>query len=63
MVIAATFLKPRERRIREEGRAEGREEERAVWLAWYYLSEAARAKGEKPPPPPFLDSGDNEQSS
>ena len=58
MIIAATFLNPRERRIREEGRAE----ERAVWLAWYYLSEAARAKGEEPPPPPFLDSGDNGQS-
>ena len=29
MIISATFLKPRERRIREEARAEGREEGRA----------------------------------
>ena len=29
MIITATFLKPRERRIREEARAEGREEGRA----------------------------------
>ena len=98
MIISATFLKPRERRIRAEGYKEGFEEglaearaemlaksenggavraeasaesdyasrllelERAAWRAWYYLSEAARAKGEEPPPPPFLDSGDNRQS-
>ena len=68
MIISATFLKPRERRIREEGRAEGIEEgmelgraqveerlelERAAWRAWYERSELARAKGEEPPPPPF----------
>ena len=59
MIISATFLKPRERRIREEARAEGRAEvektlelERAAWLAWYERSEIARAKGEEPPPPP-----------
>ena len=69
MIISATFLKPRERRIREEGRAEGIEEgmelgraqveerlelERAAWQAWYERSELARAKGEEPPPPPFF---------
>ena len=98
MIIAATFLKPRKRRIREEGRAEGYKEgfeeglaearaerlaksgnggagraeahtqadhatrllelERAAWQEWYYLSEAARANGEKPPPPPFICSCD-----
>ena len=114
MIISATFLKPRERRIREEGieeglekgreegieeglekgRMEGREQalaemrerereqereqslaegraqeaalaaqtldlERAAWRAWYERSELARAKGEEPPPPPFLRPGDN----
>ena len=69
MIISATFLKPRERRIREEGRAEGRAEgieegraqveerlelERAAWRAWHERSELARAKGEEPPPPPFF---------
>ena len=69
MIISATFLKPRERRIREEGRAEGIEEgiergraqveerlelERAAWQAWHERSELARAKGEEPPPPPFF---------
>ena len=106
MIIAATFLKPRERRIREEGHAEGYkegykegfeeglaearaerleksenggagraeasaesdhsarllEQERAAWRAWYERSELARAKGEKPPPPPFLCSCDCHQS-
>ena len=106
MIISATFLKPRERRIREEGREKGLEEglekgrmegreqalaemrererreereqslaegraqeaalaaqtldlERAAWRAWYERSELARAKGEEPPPPPFLRPGDN----
>ena len=63
MIIAATFLKPRERRIREEGRQKGRAEERAAWQEWYHLSEAARAKGEEPPPPPSFDSADNGQSA
>ena len=69
MIISATFLKPRERRIREEGRAEGIEEgmelgraqveerlelERAAWRAWHERSELARARGEEPPPPPFF---------
>ena len=77
MIISATFLKPRERRIREEGRKEGREEERAktakaaeafnkeraAWQEWYHVSEVARAKGEEPPPPPFFNSGDNGQSA
>ena len=67
MVIAATILKPRERRIREEGREEGRaqaaqafEQERETWRAWYYLNEIARAKGEEPPPPPFFASGNGQ---
>ena len=59
MIISATFLKPRERRIREEGR----KEERAAWQAWYERSELARAKGEEPPPPPSFDSADNGQSA
>ena len=77
MIISATFLKPRERRIREEGREQGRaeeraktaevtqtlEQERAAWQAWYYLNEVAKAKGEEPPPPPFFSSGDNGQSN
>ena len=69
MIISATFLKPRERRIREEARAEGRAEgieegraqveerlelERSAWQAWHERSELARAKGEEPPPPPFF---------
>ena len=69
MIISATFLKPRERRIREEARAEGRAEgieegraqveerlelERAAWQAWHERSELARARGEEPPPPPFF---------
>ena len=70
MIISATFLKPRERRIREEGREQGRaevaktlEQERAARRAWYERSELARAKGEEPPPPPFFNSGDNGQSN
>ena len=70
MIISATFLKPRERRIREEGREQGRaevaktlEQERAAWQEWYLLSELAKANGEEPPPPPFFSSGDNGQSN
>ena len=42
MIISATFLKPRERRIREEGRAEGRAEALAEAQA---KAEAAREEG------------------
>lgn len=38
------------------------EQERAAWRAWYERNELARAKGEKPPPPPFLCSCDCHQS-
>ena len=44
MIISATFLKPRERRIREEGRAEGRAESATALSE--ARAEAAEARAE-----------------